>query len=98
PKTGKVEGERLPVDLAANAESLGAQVLRIQSYEELQNALKKAKSSEQTTVIYTETDRNHRIEGYGWWEVPISAVSGKASIRQSFELLEQGRKNKRRHF
>jgi len=98
PKTGKVEGERLPVDLAANAESLGAQVLRIQSYEELQNALKKAKSSEQTTVIYAETDRNHRIEGYGWWEVPISAVSGKASIRQSFELLQQGRKNKRRHF
>lgn len=97
-KTGKVEGEKLPVDLAANAESLGARVIRATTYQDFTTALAEAKAAQQTTVIYTETDRNHHVEGYGWWEVPISAVSGKPSIRQRFEQLEEGRKRKRRHF
>ena len=37
--TGRLDGDKLPVDLAANAESLGAQVFRVNSIDELRRAL-----------------------------------------------------------
>ncbi len=36
PATGRLDGDVLPVDLAANAESLGVRVLRAQTIAELQ--------------------------------------------------------------
>jgi TPP-dependent trihydroxycyclohexane-1,2-dione (THcHDO) dehydratase len=55
--TGRLDGDKLPIDLAANAESLGAQVLRVSSIDELHQALRKAKSDARgPVVIHVETD------------------------------------------
>jgi 3D-(3,5/4)-trihydroxycyclohexane-1,2-dione acylhydrolase (decyclizing) len=54
--TGQFDGEVLPVDLAANAASLGAHAIRATTRDELQRALEEAKRQARTTVIVVETD------------------------------------------
>src|SRR6204780_5256518 len=48
---GRLDGGYLPVDLAANAASLGVDVLRAQTIEEFRLALVKARASDRTTPL-----------------------------------------------
>ncbi|RYJ05254.1 MAG: 3D-(3,5/4)-trihydroxycyclohexane-1,2-dione acylhydrolase (decyclizing), partial [Actinomycetales bacterium] len=50
-----LDGGVLPVDLAANAASLGADVLVAHGLDDLKAAVRKAKESTRTTVIHVET-------------------------------------------
>ena len=97
-KTGQLDGNYLPVDLAANAESLGAFVFRAKNIGDFKQALVDAKSKDMTTVIYVETDREQRVEGYTWWEVPIASVSTVDSVKESFEKLQNNKKKQRHYF
>ena len=45
-------GDRLPVDLAANAESLGAAVIRCRTVADLTEGLKQARESDRLTVVH----------------------------------------------
>ena len=54
--SGRLDGDILPVDLAANAASLGADVIRANTAAEFTDAVKVAKASDNTTVIHVETD------------------------------------------
>jgi len=66
----------LPVDLAVNAESLGAHVIRTQSIEELQEALSRAKDVDRTVVLYIPVDRYEGVPDYdAFWDVPVAEVS-----------------------
>jgi 3D-(3,5/4)-trihydroxycyclohexane-1,2-dione acylhydrolase (decyclizing) len=66
----------LPVDLAANASSLGAHVIRCETYKDFLTALETAKGMERTTVIYIQNDRYVGVPGYeSWWDVAIAEVS-----------------------
>ena len=47
----------LPIDLAANAESLGAHTFRCKTVADVQQALQDAKHVDRTCCIYVETDR-----------------------------------------
>src|SRR5256885_7682819 len=51
----QLDGEIIPVDLAANAASLGADVIRAGTLAELRTALAKAREATRTTVIHVET-------------------------------------------
>ena len=72
-KSGQLDGDDLPVDLAANAKSLGAEVISATDIKSFNEALKAAKSMKKTTVIYIETVPERKIAGYGWawWYVPV---------------------------
>ena len=96
-KTGQLTGSHLPVDLATNAESLGAFVLRAKSINDFKQALVEAKKQNNTTVIYIETDREQRVEGYTWWEVPVASVSTVSSVKDGFEKLQNNKKKQRYH-
>ena len=54
------DGEVLPVDLAANAASLGARVLSPRTVGELADALKEAREADQPTVVHVEIDAVER--------------------------------------
>src|ERR671920_822051 len=57
--TGRLDGERLPIDLAANARSLGATVIEARSRKELEQAIRDAKAAPADggpIVIHVETD------------------------------------------
>ncbi len=90
-KTGQLDGGILPVDLAANAASMGATVLKPQTISDLKQALEEAKKISNTTVIYVETDREQRIGGFAWWEVPVSQVSTIDKVSKALETLKKNK-------
>lgn len=98
-KTGQLDGELLPVDLATNAESLGAKVFRTKNIPEFEKALADSRMETSTTVIYIETVSERKMAGYGfaWWDVPIAEVSESEAVNQAREnYMEQ--KKKQRYF
>jgi 3D-(3,5/4)-trihydroxycyclohexane-1,2-dione acylhydrolase (decyclizing) len=74
----------LPIDLAANAESLGARVIRARTIAELRAALSGAggEGASGPTVVCIETDRYAGVPSYdGWWEVPVAETSTQETVR-----------------
>jgi 3D-(3,5/4)-trihydroxycyclohexane-1,2-dione acylhydrolase (decyclizing) len=81
---GRLDGDLLPVDLAANAASLGVDVLVAQDGPSLEAALRKAKAGDRTTVVHVETDPLvDAPSSESWWDVPVSEVSTLESTRQA---------------
>jgi 3D-(3,5/4)-trihydroxycyclohexane-1,2-dione acylhydrolase (decyclizing) len=94
--TAGASAQPLPVDLAANARSLGAHVYECKTYEDFTQALKAAQSTDSTTLIYIQNDRYQDIPSYeGWWDVPIAEVSTMPSVEKAHaewaEMREQER-------
>jgi 3D-(3,5/4)-trihydroxycyclohexane-1,2-dione acylhydrolase (decyclizing) len=88
--------EVLPVDLAANAESLGARVIRTTSVDQLRAALDEARGSDGPVVVHIETDRYEGVPSYdGWWEVPVAEVSDDPAVQAAREAFERDRKAQR---
>jgi 3D-(3,5/4)-trihydroxycyclohexane-1,2-dione acylhydrolase (decyclizing) len=88
----------LPVDLAANAESLGAKVIRAATIEDLRGALESAKAEQGPVVIAVEVDRYEDVPGYeSWWDVAVAEVSEVASVRAARERYEAERADERSH-
>jgi 3D-(3,5/4)-trihydroxycyclohexane-1,2-dione acylhydrolase (decyclizing) len=82
----------LPVDLAANAESLGAKVIRCASVEELRRGLEAAKGEDSTVVLAIEVDRYEGVPGYeSWWDVPVAEVSEVDAVQVARAAYEQAR-------
>jgi 3D-(3,5/4)-trihydroxycyclohexane-1,2-dione acylhydrolase (decyclizing) len=80
----------LPIDLAANAGSLGAQVIRCETHEDFLAALETAKGVERTTVIYIQNDRYVGVPGYeSWWDVAIAEVSEIDAVKAARAEYEQ---------
>ena len=87
---GRLDGAKLPVDLAANAASLGAEVIRVGTAEEFTDAVKVAKANDVTTVIHVETDpKVSAPSSQSWWDVPVSEVSELDSTRVAREAYER---------
>lgn len=75
-QTGQLDGDVLPVDLAANAESLGVAVLRARTIDDLRTALRKAKDEPGPVLVHIETDPMVPAPGSGaWWDVPVAEVA-----------------------
>ncbi len=84
--TGQLDGEKLPVDFAAHARSLGATVFEAADLPALVEALEQAKVQERTTVVVVETDREARVPGYeSWWDVPVAEVSEMEAVQKASE-------------
>jgi 3D-(3,5/4)-trihydroxycyclohexane-1,2-dione acylhydrolase (decyclizing) len=89
--------EPLPVDLAANAESLGARVVRTRTIDELREALEGAKVvTGGPVVIHVETDRYAGVPSYeGWWDVPVAEVSEDPAVQEARREYERAREAQR---
>ena len=98
-RTGQLDGENVPTDLATNAESLGAYVLRPEGREGLLKAIAEARTMDRTTVIAVEVDREMRVPGYeSWWDVPVAEVSTVEEVQKAREEFEVMVKNERYFF
>jgi 3D-(3,5/4)-trihydroxycyclohexane-1,2-dione acylhydrolase (decyclizing) len=96
PRSGALAGGVLPVDLAANAESLGALVHRVTNRASLDAALAAARDAARTTVIYVPVDPAIGVPGYeSWWDVAIAEVSEQQSVRNARKEWEAGKKRER---
>ena len=95
-KNGKLDGDRIPVDFVANAQSLGAHAVRARSREDLRQQLAAAKGRSSTSLIVVETAYDQRVPGYeSWWDVPIAEVSEVASVRAAHENYVKAREKQR---
>jgi 3D-(3,5/4)-trihydroxycyclohexane-1,2-dione acylhydrolase (decyclizing) len=93
---GRLDGAKLPVDLAANAASLGADVIRVGTAAEFTDAVKVAKASEHTTVIHVETDPLIPApDSESWWDVPVSETSTLESTQDAYRTYADWKKIQR---
>ena len=92
------DGDLLPVDIAANAESWGLKVLRVHGMDEFRRAYAEAVACEGPVMIHIETDLyGPNPPGSSWWDVPISEVSRLESTQQARAWYE-GKKTDQRHY
>lgn len=90
------EVEALPVDLAANAASLGAHVIECQSVDDVAQALADAKAVARTVVIHVRNDRYLGVDNYeSWWDVPVAEVSERDAVNAAREEWEPMREQER---
>jgi 3D-(3,5/4)-trihydroxycyclohexane-1,2-dione acylhydrolase (decyclizing) len=96
--TGRLDGDVLPVDLAANAASLDAKVLTASTVEEFRTAMARAKAARETTVVHVETDLyGPNPPGSGWWDVPVSEVSELDTTRKAREDYAAAKRGQRHY-
>jgi len=96
--SGRLDGDTLPVDLAANAASLGVEVVRVDSSEAFGKAVTAAKASPTSTVIHVETDPLVPAPGSeSWWDVPVSETSTLESTQQAYETYRSAKATQRHY-
>lgn len=89
-------GGRLPVDLAANAASLGIDVITVEPAPDviarLSDAVAAAKASSSATLIHVNSDPLlFSPEGNGWWDVPVAEVATLESTQKARREYEEQR-------
>ncbi|MGW0861575.1 3D-(3,5/4)-trihydroxycyclohexane-1,2-dione acylhydrolase (decyclizing) [Streptomyces sp. NPDC002611] len=95
---GTFTGDPLPVDLAANAASLGMDVLRAKSVRELREALAAARASDRPTCVYVETDPAPTAPpAEAWWDVPVAETASREAAVEARERYERQVADRRRH-
>ncbi|GLH97054.1 3D-(3,5/4)-trihydroxycyclohexane-1,2-dione acylhydrolase (decyclizing) [Phytohabitans aurantiacus] len=96
PDTGRLDGDVLPVDLAANAASLGVRVLRAKGVDELRAALQDAKAHDGPTLVHVDADPLvYSPSSEAWWDVPVAEVSELDATRQARKQYEAAKTNQR---
>ncbi|TMU94565.1 3D-(3,5/4)-trihydroxycyclohexane-1,2-dione acylhydrolase (decyclizing) [Streptomyces sp. DASNCL29] len=98
---GQYTGDPLPVDLAANAASLGMDVLRAKSVGELRAALAEARASDRPTCVYVETETADTVSGapeaQAWWDVPVAQIATRSAAVKAREDYDRQAVARRRH-
>ncbi|MEV3926860.1 3D-(3,5/4)-trihydroxycyclohexane-1,2-dione acylhydrolase (decyclizing) [Actinomadura coerulea] len=93
-----LDGDPIPVDLAANAASLGADVIRAEGADGFRKALRQAIASPRTTVVHVETDPLAAgPDSEAWWDVPVAEVSELDDTRRARAHYDDSKKTQRRY-
>ncbi|MFM9591169.1 3D-(3,5/4)-trihydroxycyclohexane-1,2-dione acylhydrolase (decyclizing) [Streptomyces scabiei] len=95
---GTFSGAPLPVDLAANAASLGMDVVRARTVKELREALATARASDRPTCVYVETDPAATAPpAEAWWDVPVAETASRPAAVEAREAYDRAAAGRRRH-
>ncbi|MBM7654673.1 3D-(3,5/4)-trihydroxycyclohexane-1,2-dione acylhydrolase (decyclizing) [Neobacillus cucumis] len=80
----------LTIDYAKVAEGYGAKTYRVNTVEQLKEALEDAKQQDVSTLIDIKVLPKTMTDGYeSWWNVGIAEVSHKESIQKAFDARKQ---------
>ncbi|MFF1915561.1 3D-(3,5/4)-trihydroxycyclohexane-1,2-dione acylhydrolase (decyclizing) [Streptomyces sp. NPDC058239] len=98
---GAFTGPPLPVDLAANAGSLGMRVLRAKTVRDLREALAEARVADRPTCVYVETETADTVSGpppaQAWWDVPVAETATRPSAVKAREEYDRHVADRRHH-
>lgn len=98
---GTYTGAPLPVDLAANAASLGMSVLRARTARGLRAALAEARAADRPTCVYVETETADTVSGappaQAWWDVPVAETATRPAAVSAREEYERNTAARRRY-
>jgi 3D-(3,5/4)-trihydroxycyclohexane-1,2-dione acylhydrolase (decyclizing) len=85
----------VPIDLAANAASLGAVVHRAEDRAALDAALQSARAGDRTAVVYARVDPLEAVPGCeSWWDVPVAEVSEQPAVQAARSAWEEHRRRR----
>jgi 3D-(3,5/4)-trihydroxycyclohexane-1,2-dione acylhydrolase (decyclizing) len=97
--TGRLDGAVVPVDLVANAASLGVVASRATTVRELREALVAARSEKGPVLIQIETDPLVPApSSESWWDVPVAEVSGLEPTTRARAIYEASKVQQRRYW
>ncbi|AJT66977.1 3D-(3,5/4)-trihydroxycyclohexane-1,2-dione hydrolase [Streptomyces lydicus] len=100
-KDGTYTGAPLPVDLAANAASLGMHVIRAATVAELRAALAEARGANRPTCVYVETETADTVPGapeaQAWWDVPVAETATRPAAVAARAEYDRHTAARRRH-
>ncbi|MEU2157855.1 3D-(3,5/4)-trihydroxycyclohexane-1,2-dione acylhydrolase (decyclizing) [Streptomyces sp. NPDC019396] len=101
PGTGSYTGRPLPVDLGANAASLGMRVIRAKTVRDLREALTEARAADRPTCVYVETETADTVSGpppaQAWWDVPVAETATRPSAVKARQEYDRQVAARRRH-
>jgi 3D-(3,5/4)-trihydroxycyclohexane-1,2-dione acylhydrolase (decyclizing) len=81
PATGRLEGDWVEVDYAANARSLGCSVFEADDPQALRDALDRARAQNGPAVIVCRVDPYRTVLGSDcWWDLGVPEVSSNAAV------------------
>lgn len=93
---GRLDGDYLPVDLAANVRSFGVEVIEVHSRSDLEKAIGTAKAATGPIAIHVTTDPLvGGPDSDSWWDVPVSEVSELQSTQAASASYEESKKAQR---
>ncbi|GGV32322.1 3D-(3,5/4)-trihydroxycyclohexane-1,2-dione acylhydrolase (decyclizing) [Streptomyces longisporoflavus] len=98
---GTYTGAPLPVDLAANAASLGMRVIRARTVADLRDALAEARAADGPTCVYAETETADTVSppppAQAWWDVPVAETADRPSAIKARKEYDRHVSARRRH-
>jgi 3D-(3,5/4)-trihydroxycyclohexane-1,2-dione acylhydrolase (decyclizing) len=97
-RSGRLEGEPVPVDFMANARSLGATVFSAHDETSLKVALAAARGQTNTCLIYVPVTPGSVMKGFAWWDVPPAAISGVPSVSAARTAYDRAAKRQRFYY
>ena len=93
-ETGRLTGDLIPIDFAANARSYGARAWTVRTIDELRDAVKAARNEKISTLIDIKVLPGSMTHGYeNWWRVGVAEVSTSKKVQDAYE---ENRKNIRK--
>lgn len=95
---GRLEGKPVPVDYAANAQSLGATVFGAKTVSEFKDALVRARRSANTCLIYVPITSKSVMQGFSWWDVPPADASRIPSVIAARAVHEKAKRKQRFYY
>ncbi len=77
-------GDKLPVDYAAHAKSMGIDAITVKTKQRLENAIAKARENNGSTLIEVLVDPDAKVLSYGaWWDVPVAQISESDKVTRT---------------
>ena len=81
--TGRLDGENVPFDLAANAASWGADVLRCTGWRSSARTTASRRIRPHHRALHRDRPARPEPAGSAWWDVPVSQVSALQSTQRA---------------
>ncbi|MEX5573788.1 3D-(3,5/4)-trihydroxycyclohexane-1,2-dione acylhydrolase (decyclizing) [Pseudomonas lijiangensis] len=90
PETGLLDGDFVPVDFAMSAAAYGCKTYRVNTLEQLREALADAQRQTVSTLIDIKVLPKTMIHNYlSWWRVAVAEVSTTGTTAQVYEKLNK---------
>jgi len=87
--------EPFSVDFAKHAESMGAEARRVETLDELNDAMKWAQENEKTTVLTIPTDAFEWTPGDADWDVGVPQISDRKEVNEARDFHDVIRSKQR---
>ncbi len=90
PETGLLDGDFVPVDFAMSAAAYGCKTYRVNTLDQLREALADAQRQTVSTLIDIKVLPKTMIHNYlSWWRVGVAEVSTTGTTAQVYEKLNK---------